>query len=197
MNLIRPLAWPAQVPRTRERRNGRFAIDGGYLTVSSALDRLEQELARMGATRVEVCADFDSGRGGKVSRTEARGADPGVVVAFERGGKRYELPCDTYTVGFYGPSALAQNIAAVAAHLEAIRAVERHGVATVDQLMGAFQALPAPAGWRELLGSPATLEEAEANYRRLARTAHPDAGGSDDEMARLNAAIAVAREELA
>jgi curved DNA-binding protein CbpA len=41
----------------------------------------------------------------------------------------------------------------------------------------------------------ATLEEAEAAYSRLALVHHPDRGGSDEQMAKLNAAIEKARKE--
>jgi curved DNA-binding protein CbpA len=40
----------------------------------------------------------------------------------------------------------------------------------------------------------ATLAQAEAAYRALAKSAHPDHGGSDEAMARLNDAIATARK---
>jgi curved DNA-binding protein CbpA len=43
----------------------------------------------------------------------------------------------------------------------------------------------------------ATLEEAEIEYRRRAKVAHPDNGGSAEHMAELNAAIAEARRSQA
>jgi hypothetical protein len=42
----------------------------------------------------------------------------------------------------------------------------------------------------------ATLDQVEGRYREMARTAHPDVGGNDAEMARLNVAIESARAEL-
>lgn len=39
------------------------------------------------------------------------------------------------------------------------------------------------------------LADAEAVYRRLAREAHPDQGGSHEQMVRLNQAIEAARAE--
>jgi hypothetical protein len=47
--------------------------------------------------------------------------------------------------------------------------------------------------WRVELDHPYTLAEAEAMYRHLAKKAHPDVGGSNEAMARLNRAIAEAR----
>jgi len=58
---------------------------------------------------------------------------------------------------------------------------------------------PAPppvGGWAKTLENPTTLAAAEANYKRLAKVAHPDHGGSHDAMVALNAAIAVARKHF-
>jgi len=76
--------------------------------------------------------------------------------------------------------------------------MERHGAKQMIKAMfRGFQALPSPDDWRAILGNPQTLAEAEAAYRDRARSAHPDAGGSHDTMARLNAARDAARRELA
>ena len=58
---------------------------------------------------------------------------------------------------------------------------------------------PVPAWWRVLgfdAGPPSTLGLAEAHFRRLAASAHPDRGGSVDAMQRLNWARAEARRRL-
>lgn len=47
--------------------------------------------------------------------------------------------------------------------------------------------------WQSVLGFPSSLVQAEAAYRRAARVAHPDLGGSQEQMAMLNDAIAQAR----
>jgi len=85
------------------------------------------------------------------------------------------------------------NIAAVAAHIEATRAIERHGVATVSEMFEGFTALPAPTArkaWWEILGvsSDAEPAEIEAAFKTKAKVAHPDMGGSADAMAELNRA---------
>lgn len=54
----------------------------------------------------------------------------------------------------------------------------------------------ANASWSVLLGSPATLADAERAYKRMAREKHPDHGGSHEEMVQLNAAIETARRCL-
>lgn len=78
----------------------------------------------------------------------------------------------------------------IAAHIEALRGQERWGVADLRQAFAGHVALPAPEQWWQILGvgMQATRTEILAAWRDKARTAHPDAGGSDAAMARLNAA---------
>ena len=95
---------------------------------------------------------------------------------------------------------VADNIHAIALAIEAMRALERHGTPQLlEAAFRGFAALPAPAtavSWRDVLGDCRTLEAAEHAYRTKAREAHPDAGGSHDDMAELNAAIEAARAEF-
>ena len=68
----------------------------------------------------------------------------------------------------------------------------------LERAFSGFTALPAPIvtpsparPWREVLeygNGPATEEEINRNYRILARTAHPDRGGSNAAMSELNTA---------
>jgi hypothetical protein len=97
----------------------------------------------------------------------------------------------------------------IAATLEAMRAIERHGGAAIlDRAFTGFAALPAPivAGmkrdWREVLGvkPDATPTEAEIQqlYRHQASLHHPDRAGDDlDRLARERrmAEINSARDE--
>jgi hypothetical protein len=59
---------------------------------------------------------------------------------------------------------------------------------------------PAASNWRQVLELPegeADVPRIKRAYRKLAAQCHPDRGGSNDAMARLNAAFARARKELA
>ena len=63
------------------------------------------------------------------------------------------------------------------------------------KFLGPLEPAPTSVGaWASMLGFPRTLAEAETNYRTLARTAHPDLGGSQEQMAWLNNAIGEARQ---
>jgi hypothetical protein len=95
---------------------------------------------------------------------------------------------------------VAQNIAAVAAHIEATRAIERYGVASVADMFTGFQSLPAPGSkpWWQILNIDrrAGVHEIEAAYKALAKERHPDAPwGSHELMADLNKARDDARKE--
>jgi len=51
------------------------------------------------------------------------------------------------------------------------------------------------ATWPEVLGVSTcdSLEHIEEEYRKLAKEKHPDAGGTEEQMAQLNWAIEAAR----
>lgn len=205
-----PLAWPHGRPRRRPqaRKPGKFGkatwregyggnrySTKGELTVADARRRLQDELDRLGARLPVISSNMELRLDGLPRSGAREPEDPGVAVYFQLNGKPHCMPCDTYL-------RVADNLAAVAAHIEATRAIERHGVATVAEMFAGFQALPAPGArrpWWEVLGfvhDRVTLDAVEEVYRSLARKRHPDAGGSVEAMAELNAARDEAREAL-
>ncbi len=125
-------------------------------------------------------------------RADARRPDDvGVAVYWTTNrGERKCIAVDHYTT-------VADNLAAIAATLDAMRAIERHGGATIlDRAFTGFAALPPPRDtatgpWHVVFGIPAHTPkvEVEAVYRRLRSEAHPDRpGGSHDRMAAVNGA---------
>ena len=205
-----PLAWPARKPRTKPdaRMGGRFnhkveafsEYRGRYqqtkeLTVSVAVDRVLAELDRLGADRrypPVISTNLEVRLDGLPRSGQRKPLDPGVAVYFRVDGDPVVLATDRY-------DSVEANLAAVAAHIAASRAIERHGVGTLKEIFRGFAALPpamAVDDWRAVLGNPDTLADAEIQYRTRAKDAHPDRGGSDAAMAALNAAIARAREVL-
>jgi hypothetical protein len=99
---------------------------------------------------------------------------------------------------------VADNLAAIAATLEAMRSIERHGGAMVlERAFSGFLALPAPSAkrhWREVMGfaldQHVYADLLRERYRSRASTWHPDRGGSEAEMAELNVARDEALKEL-
>lgn len=204
-----PLQWPAGKPRTPygKRERGRFSKrvtrtfgsgesassyqTKGDISVAEAVRRLQGELDRLGARLPVVSSNLELRLDGLPRSGQRKPDDPGVAIYFQLKGKPIVLACDHYDT-------VEANIAAVAAHIDAMRAMERHGVGSLEQMFAGFMALPpamSPDDWRDPLGNPRTLAEAEANYRERMKYAHPDVeGGNEIVAAKLNAAIAKARE---
>lgn len=111
-------------------------------------------------------------------------ADPGVAVYFERKGLQMVFACDRFRT-------VASNMRAIQRTIEAIRGIERWGASDMmERSLQAFEALPPPGSCWSILGLKpgAKTAEIEAAYRKQAMTAHPDRGGSDAAMAKLNQA---------
>jgi hypothetical protein len=199
-----PLQWPKGKPRTPwdARERGRFGKQRhiqhdtfsysmkGNLSVAEALKRLQGEIDRLGAYLPVVSSNLETRRDGLPRSGQRKPEDPGVAFYFRLKDKPIVLACDHYDT-------VEANIAAIAAHIDAMRAMERHGVGSLEQMFAGFMALPpavAPDDWRTVLGNPGTLADAERVYRAAAHEHHPDkTGGDDAKMAALNAAIAKAR----
>lgn len=199
-----PLQWPATRQRTKAPRDGAFNkkinngryIETKNLSVSDALSRLQHEVDRLGARQYVLSSNLETRLDGLPRSGQAEPKDSGVALYFHIGDKPHCLPCDTY-------NRVADNIAAIAKHIEATRAIERYGVATISEMFSGFVALPPPGAklsWREVLGfAPQqfpTKSVLETAFRAAARRAHPDAGGTDAQMEEVLSARAEAYKEL-
>lgn len=191
-----PLQWPIDWPRTKSyaRKNGQFRSDGKGLSVIKGVERVLAELERQGVhpDDVVVSTNLRTRLDGFPRSDQGRPGDPGVAVYWQAKGKPMRcLPIDRY-------NDVQDNLAAIAATLEAMRAIERHGGGGVqERAYTAFAALPPPQPsgaarpWWEVLGVPqqATQAEIQAAHRQLASQAHPDRpGGSTQRMTEINLA---------
>lgn len=194
-----PLQWPANRARKTAgaRKSGQFnkkVWNGSYnaaaaLSVSDALRRVQDELDRIGARYPVISTNLETRLDGLPRSNQREPDDPGVALYFDLAGKPHCMPCDTY-------DRVADNIAAIAKHIEATRAIDRFGVATVSEMFAGFTALPAPGQadsmlwWKVLRIEPtATEAEIQSAYRKRAAEAHPDKpGGSAVAMAEVNGA---------
>lgn len=160
------------------------------LSVADATDRLLAELDRLGARDVLLSTNLELRLDGLPRSNQRRPDDPGAAVYFKLNKADRCLACDRYTT-------VEGNIAALAAHVEALRAIDRYGVGSVDQAFAGYTALPADTSesWWQVLGVPpdATRDAIDQAYRRMARELHPDVSGHSDAMVRLNQAVAAAR----
>lgn len=213
-----PLAWPAGWKRTpaQQRRSGNFAKgerqysnDGqrswqGYtaISVADAIARVLAELGRMriGREDIVISTNLRTRLDGLPRSDQRAPEDPGAAVYWEtKTGERRCMAVDRY-------ERVEHNLAAIAATLEALRAIERHGGAAIlDRAFTGFTALPPPVAaqrpWRQVFGfaedeevSPLRLEGA---YRTARGEAHPDRpGGSHEAFLAVQAAYAAGMREL-
>lgn len=190
MSIPYPLKWPAGWPRT-EKDAVSAARFSQQRCLPEACAFVLDELRRLGAEAesVVVSSNVQPLLLVRAQRSLAQPADRGVAVYFQLKGRAQVLACDRW-------DRVEDNLYAVGKHIVAIRAQARYGVGTVQQAFAGYLA-PARPSWWEVLKVPpqADPKEIERAYQREARRLHPDRGGSDDSMARLNAARDEARQE--
>jgi DnaJ-like protein len=206
-----PLSWPTGWKRTsalqRERatfgktvtKPGALKPDNtretvkhkGQLNASDATIRLDAEIERLGGTEAVLSTNLRLRLDGVPRSDQGEPFDPGAAVYFRLKGKPRCLACDKW-------DRVADNIAALAQHIDALRRIERYGVGTMEQAFAGYAQLQAsPSDWWIVLEvtSDATTAQIDDAFRRLAKLAHPDAGGSHEQMARLNAARDIAKAQ--
>lgn len=185
-----PVNWPVGRPRTTQRKTALFNSGGKPLLFDQAVRRLQEQtmlVTRNGnpwrMKELTLSTNFELRVDGRPRRDRGIPSDPAVAFFFELDGKPHLLACDRW-------DSVAGNIAAIAAHIDALRGQERWGVATLHEAFAGHVALPPPEQWWQVLGltAGAPVDLIQRRYRELARRAHPDTGGSEAEMARLNAA---------
>lgn len=211
-----PLTWPTGWKRAASRHHAKFSkrrtvtspANPNYsyqqsdkLSVGDATRRLTDELRRLGARDVLISSNLRTRLDGlPVAGQATMLKDPGVAVYFKlrmnaTTTRPLVLACDKWL-------SVADNIAAIAGHIEAMRTQERYGVGSLEQAFLGYAALPAntAADWRSVFGfkggALVTPDMVNDRFQEMARTAHPDAGGSHEQMARLTEARAFARKEL-
>lgn len=215
-----PLAWPDGWRRTPgvTRRSAQFhgtervyaTTPGGSswtrkrdLTISESTTRVLAALRRFGVLEGDAIISTNLVlRLDGLPRSDQRApADPGVAVYWQRPEDK-QMKC--IAVDQY--DRVADNLAAIAATLEAMRAIERHGGAQIlNRAFKGFDALPAPGqtfarGWREVLeigpNDPVTEAVVNGAFRRLASKHHPDKGGDTAKFQELGAARTQALQSL-
>ncbi len=198
-----PLTWPAGRPRTPWQKRKRAAFKTmresrglSELTVAVGTERVLRELQLFGARYPLISTDVELRRDGLPRSGKSDPTDPGAAVYFTKDGKPYCLACDTF-------DRVADNLAAIAGHIEATRKQLRYGVATAEESLRAFEALPPPSAerdWRDVLElrrcDRITEYHVRFAYAKLAKERHPDRGGSDAMMAELNVARDRALKEI-
>ncbi len=174
-----PLTWPAGWPRTKRPQRSRFSV-----TLDVARQELVWEIERMGGRYPLISTDVPLRRDGYPYASAKTPDDVGVAVYFERDGKQMVFACDRW-------DRIRDNLRAIQKTIEALRGVERWGASDMmERALSAFVALPSPIDpWGKLdIQKGSGDDEIERAYRSKAKTAHPDAGGTAEEMVSLSAA---------
>lgn len=214
-----PLQWPTGWPRTQDiyRKRAKFSKGervyssqpGGSswtrhrdLTIADAVDRVLTELRTFGVLEGDaiISSNLRTRLDGLPYSNQKEPDDPGIAVYWRL---PHEDQMKVMAIDLY--DRVADNLAAVAATLNAMRAIERHGGAQIlERAFTGFTALPAPGdakSWRDILDVPDEpgydqLARARMHYRALASANHPDRGGSTSKMAEINRAWDEAQKEL-
>lgn len=207
-----PLSWPTGWTRMHDanRRQANFGktvrwegsekADGtrekmsrkASLNPADAAKRLYVELDRLGATHVILSTNQEVRADGTPRSDRREPTDVGAAVYFRLADKPRCLACDRW-------NRVADNIAAIAQHIDALRRIDRYGVGTMEQAFAGYAALPPTSeDWAIVLGvsATATREEIISAHRKLASEHHPDKGGRLEDMARINAARDVALKAI-
>lgn len=204
-----PLTWPDGWKRTTARVRAKFAKTeqtqfgsrrAGSISIADGVTRVLNELRRLGANTDEavISTNVRVRLDGLPRGDASNPSDPGVAVYWKLKGKQQCMAIDQY-------DRVADNLAAVAATLESLRTVARHGGGQIlDRAFHGFAQLPASIvtqpPWRTVLkfrpNESVTMNAVEAKFRELAKVHHSDAGGNDDQMRMLIQARGEARQEL-
>jgi hypothetical protein len=208
-----PLAWPDGWRRTSAERRTRANFhererqhydygngsSGSYskkreLSVADATTRVLLALERMGLHRdnIVISTNLELRLDGLPRSNQRPPSDPGAAVYWRKGKETRCMAIDRY-------DRVEGNLAAIAATLEAMRAIDRYGGAEIlNRAFTGFVALPQPEQWWQVLGvsSRASRDEIDDAYRSLAMKHHPDRGGDSNEMSRINGARDRGYEQL-
>lgn len=185
-----PLSWPFGWKRTEryKRKRAAFRSGGSAVTVAGGIKRLLGELGRLGVRDGDCIISTNvATRLDRLPYSNQREPDdPGAAVYFRLKKQDRVLACDLWT-------RVADNLTAIAQHIDALRRIDRYGVGTLEQAFAGYAALPAPGhAWRSVLGfapdEAVTADKVSTAFRERARTAHPDVGGSHEQMAALTEA---------
>ena len=213
--VFRPIdVWPGRLRGDVDRRAAQFSA-----TYDDTLSLLDRELEHLGVDElvIQLALDDRDIRIDGLPRAHARPAHPGVIVAFDHptaGALRY-------ATDVFGDSRVwrrdvrssvlipgwQNNLRAIALGLEALRKVDRYGIANDGEQYRGWKALGAgiemPAqtmtveaaarfigehAWGPAVDEQEVLDDPAGAYRDAAKRLHPDAGGDQVLFQRLQEA---------
>lgn len=192
-----PLCWPDGWKRAKYRTRSAFGnqprgMPKTLLSVRESIDRVAVELVKMGVqeSNIVVSTNLPLNIHGQ-PRGDREPGDPGAAVYWVKtdpfrpatGPQSKVMAIDRY-------DRVADNIAAIAATLEHMRGIERHGGAEIlERVFTGFAQLPERTGgrgWRDILGFPPqaqpTKDAIGSRFRELSKDRHPEKPGGSREL---------------
>lgn len=195
----RPLdSWPrGRLTPEHERQQSRFDA-----TWEATLNQLDIEVAHLTGKNRRSWTVFEpdlvivqlATRNGERDfridgglRADAKIIHPGVVISLEASRGPLRFACDRFSSPWKRDwnQSWRHNFRAIVLGLEALRKVERYGIAGDDEQYRGFAALPSGTPMGPATSTPdrkLTLEEAGELLARLANEAHGDVWVNDDDL---------------
>ncbi|MFC7134311.1 MULTISPECIES: J domain-containing protein [Salinibaculum] len=186
--------WPAQFERTPASQRVHTSKFG--VTFHEALRRIETELLdRVGADDWRVSTAAPHRKQDGMPYANANPSDPAVVVRWSKDGQQFAVACDHYTDW-------RDNARAIGLYIREKRKMSDRPVTTGQS---EFATARLPSGNEEAIVADAPADQpaphevldvtpdapedvVEAAYRQKTKTAHPDQGGSAEELKRVRQA---------
>lgn len=172
-----PLQWPKGHPRKSSPENARFDT-----TLSKALNNVRNSLRMFGDDSKTPTKDIVISS--NVTLGNENPKDSGVAVWFMWEDKLLCIAVDKY-------KKVQDNLQAIHHIIESRRTELRHGgLHILRQAFAGFKALPERAGGKncwDVLGIAQTKDQAaiKEKFRELSQKAHPDKGGSQQQLDEL------------
>lgn len=147
-----PVDWPLGRNKEGGLKQALWKEDGRQLNFDQAVRRVREQVRAMTKAgqqwrvrEMTLSTNFQLRADGRPRRDRGRPLDQAVAFFFELDGTPHVLACDRF-------DRIEDNIAAIAAHIEALRGQERWGVADMKQAFAGHAQLPAPEQWWQVLG---------------------------------------------
>jgi hypothetical protein len=178
---VRPIVlWPHTPTRYRQRA----AFSAGWTATRSLLIREAQMLGATSLVLQLAVTEDDIRLDGEI-RANARPAHPGVIVSFVSRHGPLEYSTDVF-------ERWHDNVRAIALGLEALRKVDRYGIARRGEQYSGWRQLPAGDTGdvdEDLVEKGRGIVENQygGNLREARRATHPDVGGTHERFIAVQA----------
>lgn len=188
-----PLAWPAGRDRASCPKRSLFGSNRGKGFAKARLKALREIRLLDGANSI-ISSNLELRPDGETYPSQGQPEDKGVAIYFTYRAKQHCFACDCW-------DKVQDNIFAIAKTIGALRGIERWGTGDMlERAFMGFEALPSPDDCWHILGFTSGDNlfacDIELQYKMLAKQNHPDHGGSNEAMAKLNWARKEAHKQL-